>query len=65
MKTVGLKDILDSSEFVNISQQLQRAGVTMRRGTPARPATTQQILELGSVHRSQATRGWMRTVLGR
>src|SRR6185295_8634762 len=30
-----------------VSQQLQRAGVTMRRGTPpAHPASTQQILEL-------------------
>jgi hypothetical protein len=30
-----------------VSQQLQRAGITMRRGTPqAHPASTQQILEL-------------------
>jgi hypothetical protein len=30
-----------------VGQQLQMAGVTMRRGAPAHPASTQQILELG------------------
>ena len=29
-----------------VSQQLQRAGITMRRGAPSRPTSTQQILEL-------------------
>jgi hypothetical protein len=29
-----------------VSEQLRRAGVTMRRGAPAHPASTQQILEL-------------------
>jgi hypothetical protein len=29
-----------------VSDQLRRAGVTMRRGAPAHPASTQQILEL-------------------
>jgi DNA-directed RNA polymerase specialized sigma24 family protein len=29
-----------------VSDQLRRAGVTMRRGAPAYPASTQQILEL-------------------
>ena len=29
-----------------VSQQLHRAGVTTRRGAPAHPASTQQILEL-------------------
>jgi hypothetical protein len=29
-----------------VGQQLQRAGITMRRGAPAHPASTQQILEL-------------------
>jgi hypothetical protein len=29
-----------------VSDQLRRAGVTMRRGAPAHPASTQQILDL-------------------
>ncbi|MGH3339281.1 MAG: hypothetical protein ACRDPL_10680, partial [Propionibacteriaceae bacterium] len=29
-----------------VGQQLHHAGVTMRRGAPAHPASTQQILEL-------------------
>lgn len=29
-----------------VSHQLRRAGITMRRGAPAHPASTQQILEL-------------------
>ena len=29
-----------------VSQQLRRAGITMRRGAPAHPASTQRILEL-------------------
>ena len=29
-----------------VSQRLRRAGITMRRGGPAHPASTQQILEL-------------------
>jgi hypothetical protein len=29
-----------------VSEQLRQAGVTMRRGTPAHPASTDQILEL-------------------
>ena len=29
-----------------VSEQLQRAGVAMRRGAPAQPASTQQIVEL-------------------
>jgi hypothetical protein len=32
-----------------VSDQLRRAGVTMRRGAPAHPASTQQILELRQV----------------
>ena len=29
-----------------VSQQLQKAGITMRRGAPAHPASTQEIVEL-------------------
>ena len=32
--------------WAKVSEQLRRAGVTMRRGAPAYPASTQQILEL-------------------
>ena len=32
--------------WATVSEQLERAGVTMRRGAPPHPASTQQILEL-------------------
>jgi len=34
------------THWSTVSQQLERAGVTMRRGAPSHPASTQQILEL-------------------
>ena len=43
LRQIGAEQGVSST---TVSDQLRRAGVTMRRGAPAHPASTQQILEL-------------------